>query len=90
MAAKQVPVAAFPFPVLVNETVTKQAPVGGSAVVDQTVAAAGGGGGAKPFFRGFSEMRLPSPLMFAALALGRLVARNPITTRRRLLIPPRS
>lgn len=37
MAAKQVPVAAFPFPALVNETATKQAPVPGSALVNETV-----------------------------------------------------
>lgn len=35
--AREVPVAAAPFPVLVNETTTKQAPVAGSALVEETV-----------------------------------------------------
>lgn len=44
--SREVPVAAFPFPVVVNETVTNQAPVVGSASADQTSAATQPGGGA--------------------------------------------
>ncbi len=36
--ARQVPVAAFPFPALVNETLTVQAPVAGAAMVNETSA----------------------------------------------------
>jgi len=37
MATRQVPVAAFPFPAMVNETGTRQTPASGSAMVNETV-----------------------------------------------------
>ncbi len=40
-----VPVVAVPFPVVIVQTVTVQAPVSGGASVDQTTAAAGQPGG---------------------------------------------
>jgi hypothetical protein len=41
-----VPVAAVPFPVVIVQTVTVQAPVAGGAMVNETVTASQPGGGA--------------------------------------------
>lgn len=80
--ARQVPVAAFPFTAMMNETTTGQTPVAGSALVNTT-----SGATPRPFFRGpFGERLIPlSPTLVTALALGGVLARNPVTTRRRLL-----